>query len=177
MLPEVLRFIGPKGDFTVPLFLQFILANVGLDLIRMASIHVPSPLATALGLVGALLIGEIAVTVGLFVPEVLLYVGLVAIGVFSTPSWELSLANRLVHLFLLLLTGLFRIYGFAAGLIIVMVKLVLTRSFGVPYMWPLIPFNGASLLNVLLRKPVPIKGFRPSFLRTEDTDTSPPGEK
>ena len=177
MLPEVLQFIGPKEDFTVPLFLQFIIANIGLDLIRMASIHVPSPLATALGLVAALLIGDIAVTVGLFVPEVLLYVGVVAIGIFSTPSWELSLANRLVHLFLLILTGLFSIYGFVIGLIIVIVKLVLIRSFGVPYMWPLIPFNGSSLLNVLLRKPVPIKGYRPSFLRTEDTDTAPPGEK
>ncbi|MDO9535921.1 MAG: spore germination protein [Bacillota bacterium] len=177
MLPEVIQFIGPKDDFTVPLFLQFIIANIGLDLIRMASIHVPSPLATALGLVAALLIGDIAITVGLFVPEVLLYVGLVAIGIFSTPSWELSMANRLVHLFLLLVTGLFSIYGFVIGIIIVTVKLVLIRSFGVPYMWPLIPFNGSSLLNVLLRKPVPIKGFRPSFLRTEDTDTSPPGEK
>ena len=106
LLPEILAFIGPKESPTIPLFIQFILANLGLDLLRMASIHTPSPLATALGLVGALLIGDIAVTVGVFVPEVLLYISLIAIGVFSTPSWELSLANRLVQFFLLILTGL-----------------------------------------------------------------------
>lgn len=99
LLPEILAFIGPKETPTIPLFIQFILANLGLDLLRMASIHTPSPLATALGLVGALLIGDIAVTVGVFVPEVLLYISLVAIGVFSTPSWELSLANRLGIIF------------------------------------------------------------------------------
>ena len=143
----------------------------------MASIHTPSPLATALGLVGALLIGDIAVNVGLFVPEVLLYISLVAIGVFSTPSWELGLANRLIHLFLLILTGLFQLTGFLAGLLFVLIYLGRTRSFGVPYLYPLIPFNWSSLLDVLFRKPLPIKSFRPGFLRTKDSDIKETGDK
>ena len=177
LLPEILAFIGPKESSTLPLFIQFILANLGLDLIRMASIHTPSPLATALGLVGALLIGDIAVTVGVFVPEVLLYISLVAIGVFSTPSWELSLANRLVQFFLLALTGLFNIYGFIAGVLIIFYRLASTRSLGIPYLWPLLPLDVRALFSVLVRKPVPIKGFRPSILKTRDADTAPPGEK
>lgn len=177
LLPEILAFIGPKESSTLPLFIQFILANLGLDLLRMASIHTPSPLATALGLVGALLIGDIAVTVGVFVPEVLLYISLVAIGVFSTPSWELSLANRLVQFFLLVLTGLFNIYGFIAGVLIIFYRLASTRSLGIPYLWPLLPLDVRALFSVLVRKPVPIKGFRPSILKTRDADTAPPGEK
>jgi stage V sporulation protein AF len=177
LLPEILAFIGPKETPTIPLFIQFILANLGLDLLRMASIHTPSPLATALGLVGALLIGDIAVTVGVFVPEVLLYISLVAIGVFSTPSWELSLANRLVQFFLLALTGLFNIYGLIAGVLIIFYRLASTRSLGIPYLWPLLPLDVRALFSVLVRKPVPIKGFRPSILKTRDADTAPPGEK
>jgi stage V sporulation protein AF len=177
LLPEILAFIGPKESSTLPLFIQFILANLGLDLLRMASIHTPSPLATALGLVGALLIGDIAVTVGVFVPEVLLYISLVAIGVFSTPSWELSLANRLVQFFLLALTGLFNIYGLIAGVLIIFYRLASTRSLGIPYLWPLLPLDVRALFSVLVRKPVPIKGFRPSILKTRDADTAPPGEK
>ena len=177
LLPEILAFIGPKETPTIPLFIQFILANLGLDLLRMASIHTPSPLATALGLVGALLIGDIAVTVGVFVPEVLLYISLVAIGVFSTPSWELSMANRLVQFFLLTLTGLFNIYGFIAGVLIIFYRLASTRSLGIPYLWPLLPLDVRALFSVLVRKPVPIKGFRPSILKTRDADTAPPGEK
>ena len=73
------------------------------------------------------------------------YIGLVAVGIFSTPSWELGLANRLVHL-LLLLTGIFQIYGFVAGLLIVFLRLITTRSFNLPYLWPLLPFNGKALL-------------------------------
>ncbi|NLX91019.1 MAG: spore germination protein [Firmicutes bacterium] len=174
-LPDSLTFIGPKDTAAIPLFIQFIIANLGLDLIRLASIHTPSPLATALGLVGALLIGDIAINVGLFVPEVLLYISLVAIGVFSTPSWELGLANRLIHLLLLLLTGLFQLTGFLGGLLFVFIYLVRTRSFGVPYLYPLIPFNWPSLLDVFFRKPLPIKRFRPGFLKTRDSDIKEDG--
>lgn len=177
LLPESLKFIGPKEAPAIPLFLQFIFANLGLDLLRMASIHTPSPLATALGLVGALLIGDIAVSVGFFEPEVLLYIGLVAIGMFATPSWELSLSNRLVHMSLLVLTGIFKIAGFLGGLLLLFIALIFTRSFGLPYLWPLIPFDAQSLLSVILRKPVPVKGFRPKILKTRDPDTAPPGER
>ena len=140
-LPEALKFIGPEEKTSIPIYLQFIFAHFGLDLVRMASIHTPSPFATALGLVGALLIGQIAVSVGFFTPEVLLYTGLVALGVFSTPSWELSMANRVYLLLLILLTGLFRLPGLIAGFALIFINLVTTKSFGLPYLWPLIPLN------------------------------------
>jgi len=164
VLPEALEFIGPEEEYTIPLFIQFILANIGLEMLRMASIHVPSPFSTALGLVGALLIGEIAVEVGIFVPEVLLYVGILAIGIFATPSWELGLANRFAHMFILILSGLLGIYGFVGGTLLVLFLLIKLKSFGLPYMWPLIPFNAKALFGMLLRKPVTAKGKRQSFL-------------
>lgn len=171
-LPEALSFIGPKEKVTIPLFLQFIIAHFGLDLVRMASIHTPSPFATALGLVGALLIGQIAVEVGFFIPEVLLYTGLVALGIFSTPSYELSMANRVVLLVLIALTGIFRLPGFLGGLLLVLVRLFTTRSFGFPYMWPLFPLNLKALLSIFVRRPIPLDLVRPSYLRTRDADRS-----
>lgn len=169
-LPEFLEFIGPKEDAIIPLYLQFAIAHFGLDLVRMASIHTPAPFATALGLVGALLIGQIAVEVGFFVPEVLLYTGLVALGIFSTPSWELSMANRVVLLLLIFLTGLFGLPGLLGGLFLLFLRIGLTRSFGFPYLWPLIPFNAKAFLSVIIRRPIQMNQIRPSFLRVKDTD-------
>ncbi len=169
-LPEGLKFIGPKDQASIPLYLQFIFAHFGLDLVRLASIHTPSPFATALGLVGALLIGQIAVEVGFFTPEVLLYTGLVALGVFSNPSWELSMANRVVLFFLILLTGLLRLPGMLIGFALVMLRLLTTRSFGFPYLWPLVPLNLKALSIVFYRRPIPLQLYRPDFLRTKDSD-------
>lgn len=169
-LPEGLKFIGPKEQASIPLYLQFIFAHFGLDLVRLASIHTPSPFATALGLVGALLIGQIAVEVGFFTPEILLYTGLVALGVFSNPSWELSMANRVVLIFLILLTGLMRLPGLLIGFTLLLLRLLTTRSFGFPYLWPLIPLNLKALPIIFYRRPIPLQLYRPDFLRTRDSD-------
>ena len=170
LLPESLKFIGPKEQTSIPLWLQFIFAHFGLDLVRMASIHTPSPFATALGLVGALLIGQIAVEVGFFTPEVLLYTGLIALGVFSSPSWELSMANRVVLFFLILLTGLLKLPGMLLGFAFVLLRLLVTKPFGFPYLWPVIPFNLSALSALFYRRPIPVQLYRPSFLKTRDRD-------
>lgn len=166
--PPGLEFLGPEEEYAIPLMVQFIFAHFGIDLLRMASIHTPSPMATALGLVGGLLIGEIAVKVGFFTPEVLLYAGLNAIGIFATPSWELSMANRIILLMLILLTGFFLTTGFVIGVLLVLVRLATTRSFGYPYLWPLVPFNASGLLNVIIRSPMPLQKMRPDYLDPVD---------
>ena len=173
LLPEKLRFIGPKEAGTIPILVQFILVHFGIDLIRIAGIHTPTPLATALSLIAALLIGQIAIDVGLFTAEVLLYGGLVAVGMFATPSFELSQANRLVHLLMLLLTGFFKLPGFIAGLVIVLIRLATNKSFGVPYLWPFIPPNFRGIASIILRQPTPIERTRPAILKAQDPDRVP----
>lgn len=169
LLPPSLAFIGPEKTGNVPLLLQFVLAELALDLMRMASIHTPSPLATSLGVIAALLIGDVAVTIGLLAPEVILYTAVVAVGSYSTPSYEMAMANRLVRFFILLATGFFQLYGFLTALIISLLVVVFTRSFGVPYLWPLIPLDFKSLRAILVRSPVPVQNTRPRFLKTLDT--------
>lgn len=182
LLPDSLSFIGPKEVGEVPLFVQFIIADLSLDLLRMAAIHTPSPLATALGVIAALLIGDIAINIGLFIPEVILYTAVVAIGSYSTPSYEMAMANRLVRLFLLLGTGIFRLPGLVLTALITLIMLATTRSFQVPYLWPVLPFNYRAFKSILLRSPVPMQNRRPEALHPQDAmrQTSPvfkPGRK
>jgi len=73
LLPGPLSYIGPSEAGTVPLIAQILIIEVGMDMLRMAAIHTPTSLGTALGLVAAILIGDVAVKVGLFVPEIILY--------------------------------------------------------------------------------------------------------
>lgn len=169
-VPESLSFIGVKEQGKVPLLIQFLLAEIGLDLMRMAAIHTPSPLATAMGLIAAILIGEVAMKVGLFSPEVILYSAAAAIGNYATPSYELGVANRLVRIFLVLMTGFFAVTGLMIGIALIVIALALTRSLNTPYLWPLIPFNYQAFKDTLIRMPIPLKGKRPSIVRGQDTN-------
>ncbi|MCF6092597.1 spore germination protein [Microaerobacter geothermalis] len=168
ILPDWLDYIGPKKEGNVPLFWQFLFAEFGVDILRMAAIHTPSPLATALGLVAAIVIGQMAVDVGLFTKEVILYLAVAAIGNFATPSYELSLANRLVRIVLLVFVYLWKLPGLLIGTGLWFLLLTFTKSLNTPYLWPLIPFNGKALMDILIRAPVPAKSSRPSMLSPED---------
>ncbi|WLR49784.1 spore germination protein [Bacillus tianshenii] len=170
LLPKSFKYIGPTEMGEVPLLAQFFIIEVGIDMLRMAAIHTPSSLATALGLVAALMIGQVAVEVGLFSNEVVLYLAIAAIGTFATPSYEMSLANRLMRLMLLIITGLFGVIGFVGGITFWIVMLTRMRSLHTPYLWPFIPFSYRAMRDVLVRAPMPLKNRRPRFLDPKDPD-------
>lgn len=170
LLPETLSFLGPKDSGVIPLAIQFILAEVGLDLLRMATIHVPTPQGAALGFIGAVLLGEFSTKVGLFGNEVIYYTIVAAIGSFATPSIELSMALRLCRIFLLVMVVAFKLHGFIAGMLIIFVLMYRTRSFHLPYLWPLLPFNYKALMDVFFRLPLPDKTIRPAGVRPQDKD-------
>ncbi|MFD1018749.1 spore germination protein [Thalassobacillus hwangdonensis] len=169
-LPETLQFLGPSEEGTIPLIGQFLIAEVGIDMLRMAAIHTPSALATALGLVAAILIGQVAVEVGLFSNEVVLYLAIAAIGTFTTPSYELSLANRIIRMCLLLITAALGGMGYVIGITIWLLILTRMNTFYTPYFWPFIPFNSRAFRDIMLRSPIPLKNRRPAFLHPKDPD-------
>lgn len=155
-LPSWLAFIGPKKIGHIPLFIQFILLEFGLDFLRTASIHTPNTLSTSLGIIGGLILSELAVKVGWFVPETILYMAIAGIGTFSSPSIEFGMAIRIFRLFLIISTGLFKTIGFFVGLIIVLAIICTTKAFGnQSYLWPLIPFDKKAFGNMFLRRPIP----------------------
>lgn len=156
-LPEALKFLGPKENGNIPLFLQFILLELGLDVLRVSSIHTPSALSTSLGIIGGLILSEFAVKVGLFVPETVVYMAIAGIGTFATPSVEFGMAIRIFRLVILILTGLFKNIGFIIGILVTFIILFNTKSFknSKRYTWPLIPFDGKALSHILFRTPIP----------------------
>jgi len=169
ILPEALAFIGPQEDPTIPLAVQFIIASIGIDVLFMSSIHTPSALATALGFIGALFLGEFAVEVGLFEPETILYMAIAAIGSFSNPSYEFALVLKIFQIILIVLAAIWTLPGFLIGLAVITIYVARTSSFGVPYLWPLIPFDYQSLKALLLRQTVyNLSEERPSIYRPLD---------
>ena len=171
--PTALEFIGPQKMARIPLLAQFLFVEFGVDLLRMAAVHTPTPLGSAMGLIAAVLIGDIAVKTGLFVNEVILYMAVAAIGMFATPSYELGLANRIVRLVLLLAVSAFQVPGFVISSTLLIILLTVNRSYNSSYLWPFIPFNARAMGAILLRQPVLDTKLRPSFNKTSDNTRVP----
>ncbi|MFJ5621185.1 spore germination protein [Peribacillus loiseleuriae] len=166
-LPEKLAFVGPNETTNIPIVLQIIIADIGIEFLRMAAIHTPTPLSTAMGLIAAVLIGQIAIDVGFFVPEVILYSSIATIGVFVTPSLELGIANKISRFFLMILVSVFKLPGLIIGITIYIILLASIKTLNTPYLWPFIPFRPKALSHILFRRPVPGSKIRPSIVHPQ----------
>lgn len=154
-IPDWLEFIKIEEPNTVPIVAQLFIVEVVIDAMRLASINTPQSLSSSFGVIGALVLGEFAVSAGWFVAEIVLYMAFVALTNFTQPSFELGYAFKLFRMMLIALITLFNIWGFIAGILLIVAELATTKTVtGQCYLYPLIPFNGKALTSLLLRKPL-----------------------
>ena len=154
--PQWLSFIGMKEPGPIPLLIQFLLLEFGFDLLKMSSMHSPTYMGGTFGIIGALLLGDFAIKVGVFVPESIFYMAVTIIASYCIPNSDLTYAVRLFRLFLLIATGLLGIWGFIGSIILILILMLSTKTMDSkrPYLWPLIPLNIKALGNMLIRKKV-----------------------
>lgn len=152
LVPEVFRFIVNFKECSIPVFWQLILLEVTIDGLRLAALNTPNSLSGTLGIIGAIALSEFSVSAGWFNTETILYMAFVTIASFSQPNYELGYCLKFMRVIILILTSLFNLWGFIAGLMITLILLVTNKTVsGKSYLYPLIPFNGKAFLHKVLR--------------------------
>jgi len=154
-LPDFLEFLALDEIPAIPVFVQLLLIEIVLGALRMASLNTPAALIGSFGIVGALLLGEVAVISELLIPETVLMMGFVALGNFAQPSFELGYALTFMRTITLVLVWLFSLWGFIAGMALMLLLISITKTIsGTSYWYPLIPFNAKALGRLFFRVPI-----------------------
>jgi len=153
VVPDFLSFMQPEQTGKIPIIAQLLLVEFLIDGLRMASLNTPNMLSNSLSVVGGLILGDFAVSIGWLIPEVILYMAFVAIANFTQRSYELGYAVKFLRILLLILTALFDVWGFASGVGLILVLLATNRGISGKrsYLYPLIPFDGKALRSLLTR--------------------------
>ncbi len=153
LLPEALMFLIPDDPGKLPIILQLFLAEAAIDGLKIASMNTPDILSNSLSIVGALILGDFAVSVGWLSEDVILYMAFVAIANFAQQNHELGYAFKFMRMILLALVALFGIWGFLAGLVIfcIFVATNTTVTGKRHYLYPLVPFNKRAMSRLLIR--------------------------
>lgn len=150
---DTFHFILMEEEVNIPIVWQFLLLEIAVDGLRLAAVNTPNMLSTPLSVMAALVLGEFAVSSGWFSVPVILYMAFVAIAGFTNANYELGYAVKFMRIITLVLTSLFDIWGFVAGIIINIFFLASNRVLGgYSYLRPLIPFNAKKLGHVFFRK-------------------------
>ena len=155
-IPDWLAFIQFKETVSVPLILQLLILEFAIDGLKLASLNTPSMLTTPLSVIAALVVGDFSVSSGWFNAETMLYMAFVVLSNYTQSSLELGYALKFLRIILLVLTSLFNVWGFAAGILICLIALFGNKTIaGKSYLYPLFPFDGKKIGERFFRARIP----------------------
>ena len=152
-IPEWLSVLKIKQQSAVPVIAQIFMVEFIIDGLKLASLNTPQVLGNSFSVIAGLILGEMAVDIGWFVPEVILYLAFITIANFTQPSYELAYSLKFMRLLLLILSAVFNIWGFGIGVIAVFLLIVSNKTVegSRGYLYPLIPWNGRAMLRFFVR--------------------------
>lgn len=149
---ERLQFFLPDEGYALPLFLQFIILEIAIDGLNLASLNTPNSLGMSLSVIGALILGQFSIDSGWFIPQTILCMAVLALAGFTQPSIELGYAIKFMRILLLIGVGICGLYGVVIVLTINAIILLKTKNIvGECYLYPLYPFDWKILRRLLFR--------------------------
>lgn len=157
-----------------PLLAELLLMELAFELIKEASIRVPSPVGSTLGIIGGLILGQAAVDAEIVSPILIIVVSVAGLGTFAAPSASFARSLSLMRFLFLLFGGIGGGVGIVCALFIFGGILGAAESMGVPFLSPFAPKNGDSVWGSLLVKPIWKKELRPKSLQPKDRRRQPP---
>ena len=151
-VPQMVQFVLQTEPVNIPVFWQLIIIEIGIDGLRLASLHTPSSLTSALGIIGAIAFSQFAIDAGWFTTGATLYMSFATIANYSLPNFELGYSLKFLRIGLLTFTYLFNLVGFILGLVLIFVLLLTNRTIsGKSFLYPLIPLNPKALMKSMAR--------------------------
>ena len=168
MLPTRLLYAiaSARSLVTFPIVVEVLIMEFLFELLREAGIRLPGPLGNTIGVVGGLIVGQAAVDAGIVSTIVVIVVALTAIASFSIPNEEFASVFRLLKFFIIITSSVFGLYGYLMGLLIIAIHLSGLKSFGVPYMMPVVSGSVDGMQgkkDFIARAPIKFMRRRPAW--------------
>jgi spore germination protein KA len=163
---QLISFAGARERIPLPTLVEALLMETAFEALREAGLRLPKIVGPAVSIVGALVIGEAAVTAGLVSAPMVIVVASTGIASFTVPRYAAGLSIRFLRFPLLILSGTLGMVGLIWGLIAIAVHLSSLRSFGVSYLAPVAPTYPGDLKDVFVRMPWWKFTKRPQFTGT-----------
>ncbi len=175
LVPTALLFTiaASRNSVPFPVIFEILLMEVSFELIREAGLRIPTPIGPTIGIIGALVLGEAAVSANIVSPVLIIIVALTGICSFAIPDFSLNFTFRIykfLYIFLGYIAGLF---GIAIGIFVQITLLCNLRSFGASYLAPYAPLTNLNTSISYFISPIWKRETRGDFLNTKRPKEQP----
>jgi len=161
----LLTIANAREGTPFPVFIEALVMVFAYELLREGGIRLPHPVGQAISIVGALIMGDAAVSAGLVSAPMVIAVAITAVAAFLVPSQ--NNAGSILRVLMMCLAALAGFYGLSLGFLAVLIHLSTLTSFGVPY------FDGfaitRNLQDSVVRMPLWSMVMRPKYIAKGDT--------
>ena len=165
ILPTSLMYsiLAARENVPFPVIFELLVMEISFELIREAGLRVPSPVGPTIGIVGALVLGQAAVSAGIVSPILIIVVAITGIASFAIPDFSFGFHLRYFRFLFVLLGYMAGFLGIALGLFVYISILCSLNSFGVSYTAPYAPVKN-SRGNGYLLPPVWRREYRSTYV-------------
>ena len=165
LLPTELLFsiLSARENVPFPIILELLLMEISFELIREASLRVPSLIGSSISIVGALILGDAAVNAGIVSPTLIIVVAITGIASFAIPDFSFGFHVRIFRFWFIALGFTAGFLGIGVGLFVYITMLCSLKSFGVPYTTPIAP-SYQTKGNGFFIPPIWKQEYRASFI-------------
>ncbi len=147
----LVNFASQNDGVPIPTFIEAIVMILVCEILRESDLRFPSNYGSAISILGALVMGEAAVSAGIVSPIMIIVIAFTFITSLIFTEQELINAIRYFRFVFLLGAALYGLYGIVIALIYFLIHITSIKSLNKPYFFPIIPFDTTYLKKTLLK--------------------------
>lgn len=162
--PLLLSIAGQRENVPFSAFIEAILMIFSFDILRESDLKMPNFANSSLSIVGALILGDAAVSAGIVSPIMIIVVAITSISSLAFSEPELINSLRWYRLIFMLGASFFGIYGIVLVGLYFLITIISTKSFTLPYLSPFAPINLSQLKDSIIYYPIKKRKKRNNYL-------------
>ena len=134
-------------------FVEAVLMIISFEILRESDLKLPSFASSAISIVGALILGEAAVSAGIVSPIMIIVIAITSISslIFIEPQFTTGL--RIYRLAFMIGGAIFGIHGILLTAIFMLINLTSYDFLGIPYLTPFAPPIKSDLKDSIIKTP------------------------
>lgn len=134
-------------------FVEAILMIISFEILRESDLKLPSFASSAISIVGALILGEAAVSAGIVSPIMIIVIAITSISSLIFVEPQFTTALRVYRIAFMIGGAIFGIHGILLIFIFMLIKLISYDFLGIPYLSPFAPPIKADLKDSIIKYP------------------------
>lgn len=147
----LVNFAAQNDGVPFPTIIEAIVMVIVCEILRESDLRFPSSYGSAISILGALVLGEAAVSAGIVSPIMIIVIAFTFITSLIFTELEVINAIRYFRFIFLVLAAMYGLYGIALALIYFLIHITSVKSAGKPYYYPIVPFDFTYIKKTLFK--------------------------